>query len=453
MSTNYKLTKRDVRFFLSLMLPALIELLLSQFFGMVDSVMVGRLPDSAVVLTAVGITASPINLTVCVVSAFCIGTTATVAVFTGAEKREQARSTSRQSLILLAAVGIVLTGLCIGFAEPIIRFAGAKDEVLTPAVSYYRLISAGFFFQTVTISITASLRGVGITKIPMFYNLLAAGINVVLNYILIYGKLGCPAMGVEGAALATTISKVIAFIAAMYVMFFGETPVSIRKGDSFKPDLPILKRICRIGITSGMEQVILQSGAVLSTKILAVIPTVDFAAYQIAANVEGISWQSSSACCTAATTCMGQALGEGRIDKAKAMTRMILFTALGISGLVVVLFIFFGLPIAEIYTTDKGVAETASRILLYCALAIPGVGAHQTIAGALRGAGDTRTPMIASLCSLWICRVALGFLTVRVLGLGVIAMRICITLDQLVRACINLVRYCRGKWAENPNAA
>ena len=210
------------------MLPALVELLLSQFFGMVDTIMLGRLPDSALVLTAVGITASPINLVVCVVTAFCIGTTATVAVFTGAGKSDRARSASRQSLLLLSAAGIILTVVCIAFAEPIIRFAGAEGETLAPSVSYYRLIAAGFFFQSVTISITASLRGVGITKLPMLYNLTAAGINVGLNYILIYGQLGCPAMGVEGAALATTLSKIISFLAAVFIMFFVKTPVSVQ---------------------------------------------------------------------------------------------------------------------------------------------------------------------------------------------------------------------------------
>lgn len=450
MSSDYSLTRRDVRFFLSIMIPSLVELLLSQFFSMVDTIMLGRLPDSAEILTAVGLTASPINLVVCVVTAFCIGTTATVAVFTGAGKNDRARSTSRQSLMLLAAAGIVLTVVCIAFAEPIIRFAGAKEDTLLPAVTYYRLIAAGFFFQSVTISITASLRGVGITRIPMLYNLAAAGLNVLLNYILIYGKLGLPAMGIAGAALATTLSKIVAFLAAVVIMFFLKTPVSVRKGDSFRPDPSILRRILKIGITSGMEQVILQSGAVLSTKILSVIPNVDFAAYQIASSAEGIAWQPGSACCTAATTCMGQALGEGRIDKAKAMTRMIYLTALSMSGAMVLLFLFCGRSIASVYTPDTAVAHTAAQIMIYCAISLPGVSTHQTIAGALRGAGDTKTPMIASLCSLWIFRVALSFLLVRVLGLGVLAMRICVTLDQLVRASINLIRYCRGKWAVNP---
>ena len=448
--SEYRLTRHDVRFFLSIMLPALVELLLSQVFHMVDTIMLGRMPDSAAVLTAVGITTSPINLVVCVVTAFCIGTTATVAVFTGAGKTERAACAARQSLLLLSAAGIVLTVVCMAFAEPIIRFAGAKGETLAYAVEYYRLIAAGFFFQSVTISITASLRGVGITKVPMLYNLAAAAVNVGFNYVLIYGKLGFPAMGVAGAALATTLSKIIAFIAAVVILFFGKLTIGVKKGDSFRPDIPILKRILKIGITSGVERVILQSGAVLSTKILSVIPTTDFAAYQIASSVEGIAWQPGSACCTASTTCMGQAIGEGKIEKARAMTRMIYATALVMSGLVMLLFIFGGHPIASVYTTDTAVADVASTILICCAIALPGVSTHQTIAGALRGAGDTKTPMIASLCSLWIFRVALSWLLITVLGYGVIAMRICVTLDQLVRAAINLIRYCQGTWAVRP---
>lgn len=448
--TRYQLTRQDVRFFLSIMLPALVELLLSQVFHMVDTIMLGRMPDSSVILTAVGITTSPVNLVVCVVTAFCIGTTATVAVFTGAGKPERAACAARQSLLLMSAAGIVLTVVCMAFAEPIIRFAGAKGETLGYAAAYYRLIAAGFFFQSVTISITASLRGIGITRIPMLYNLAAAAVNVLFNYALIYGKFGFPAMGVHGAALATTLSKLVAFIAAVIILFCGKLPIAVKKGDSFRPDLPILRRILKIGITSGFEQVILQSGAVLSTKILSAVPTVDFAAYQISSSIEGIAWQPGSACCTASTTCMGQAIGEGKIEKARAMTRMIYASALVMSAFVMLLFIFAGYPIAFVYTPETDVAEAAASLLIFCAAALPGVSTHQTIAGALRGAGDTKTPMIASLCSLWIFRVALSYLLITVLGYGVTAMRICIMLDQLVRAAINLIRYCQRKWAIRP---
>ncbi len=444
----YKLTKRDVSFFLSIMLPALVELVLSQVFAMVDTIMLGRLPDSAVILSAVGITSSPTHLIVGVVTAFCIGTTATVAIATGAGKTEDARCAARQSLLMLTVAGVVLSACCMVFAEPMMRFAGAKGEILAPAATYYRIIAAGFAIQSVTISITASFRGVGITKVPMLYNLASAGLNVFLNWLLIYGKWGLPAMGITGAALATTLSKLVAFAVALWMLFRGGLPISVRRGDSFRPDTRMMKRILKIGITSGMEQLILQSGAILSTKILAGVPTTDFAAFQVASSVDAMAWQPGGACCTAATTCMGQCIGEGRTDKAKAMIRMIYTTALCMCAVMIVLFLTCGRPIAYIYTPETDVAEAASVVIAWCALALPGVSTHQTIAGALRGAGDTRTPMLASLCSLWIFRVGLSWLLISVLGYGVIAMRICIACDQIVRAAINLGRYLRGNWAK-----
>lgn len=445
---SYRLTEKDVRFFLSIMLPALVELLLSQLFGMMDTIMLGHTENSSVLIAAVGMTASPINLIVCVISAFCIGTTAAVAWFTGAGESEKARCAAHQSLALLAVIGAVVTVLSLLFAEPIIRFAGAKEDTLADAVTYYRIIAAGFLVQSVTISITASLRGVGITKIPMLYNLTAALVNVILNYGMIYGRLGFPAMGIRGAAWATTISKFLAFVLAMLLMFFGKIPVGIRRGDSFRPNRQILTRILRVGITAGLEQVILQSGAVLNNKIVATVPTADFAANQIAANVEGLAWQLGNACNAASTTSTGQSLGEGRPEKARSMTRMILLVSLGFSACVILLFLFAGSPIAHLYTPEKEIAATAGRILCYTAIGMPGVATHLTIAGSLRGAGDTKTPLFASFCSLWIFRVGLGYLLVYRLGMGVIAARVCCSVDQLVRASIVSLRYLTGKWAK-----
>ncbi len=447
----YHPTRKDIRFFLSIMLPALVELVLSQVFSMVDTMMLGNVPDSAILVAAVGMTSSAINLTVCVITAFCIGTTAAIAWYTGAGDHDAARSAVRQSLFMMAVVGLIVTAAAVLFAYPIIGFAGAGEDTIDFAVTYYRYIAAGFFFQAITISITASLRGIGVTKIPMLYNLAAAVINVCLNYVLIYGKFGFPMMGITGAALATTLSKLIAFGIAVFMILFADLPICVRCGTRFRPNFVIIQRILRVGIPSCLEQVILQSGAVLSTKIVSVVPTTDFAANQIAASIEGLAWQPGSACNAASTTCMGQSLGEGRVDKARAMTRMIVCTSLLCSFCMVLLFLCFGESIAGLYIKDQAIAHTAGILIACSAFGLPGVGTHLSVAGALRGAGDTKTPLLASLCSLWIFRVGLGFLLIRVLGFGVYAARMCIALDQLVRAAIVSVRYLRGNWADKVN--
>ncbi|MCQ2430964.1 MAG: MATE family efflux transporter [Clostridia bacterium] len=449
----YRPGKQDVRKFLSIMLPALVELVISQVFGMVDTMMLGNVPDSAPMIAAVGIATNPINLIVCVMTAFCIGTTAAIAWYTGAGEPDNARCAARQSLVIMTAAGLVLTAIAILFARPMMRFAGAKPETLDFAVSYYRLIAAGFFFQAITISVTASLRGIGVTRVPMLYNLASASVNVLFNYILIYGKLGFPAMGISGAALATTLSKIVAFLSAVSIFFFGRQAISYRRGDSFRPKSVILKRIFRVGITAGCEQLLLQSGAVLTTKVVATVPTVDFAANQIAGSIEGLAWQPGQACNAASTTCMGQALGEGRADKAHGVTMMIWCTSLCFGAVIAAVFLLFGEHITALYTPDSDIARNAARILAITASGLPGVCTHLPIAGALRGAGDTKTPLIASFCSLWIFRLVLSYLLIQVLGYGVAAARVAIAADQTVRGSINLIRYFCGGWVKRANTS
>ena len=447
----YRLTRRDVRFFLSIMLPTLIELVLAHLFAMVDTMMLGNIPDSAPLIAAVGLTTSPVNLNINVVTSFCVGTTAAVAWFTGAGDNESARCAARQSMLLTSCAGVVVTAVSVTFADPIMRFAGANEDTLAFAVSYYRLIAAGFLIQIMTISITASLRGVGITKIPMLYNLSAAAINILLNYLLIYGKCGFPAMGIRGAALATTLSKIPAFLIALGMMLFGRLPIGFRRGDSFRPEPVIIRRILRIGVTAGLEQVLLQFGAILSVKIVAQVPTADFAANQIAANIDNLSWQPSCACAAASTTCMGQALGEGKPEKARAQIRMILFTSIGFGLMLSVLFITCGKPIAGLYTKDAALVSVAAQVLRVCAFSTPGIFVQVPISGALRGSGDTKTPLIASFISLWVFRVGLSYLLISVLGYGVLAARTAIVIDQTVRGMTVLVRYCMGGWVRRAN--
>lgn len=440
-----------MRFIFTLIIPALIEYLITHLFTMIDMIMLGNTAYSAHAIAAVGMTEVPLNLVIDVVSAFVIGVTAAVAWFTGAGETEKARAAARQSLVLLSLIGIAVTALALVLAEPIIRFAGARADTFADAVAYYRIVASGFFLTTATLAISSSLRGVGITKLPMIYGLLSAALNVVLNYCLIYGHFGFPELGVRGAALATTISKIPALLIALGIFFFGKTPVSFRRGDSFRLSRAILARILKIGLLAAAEEVILQTGALLGNKIIATVPTDDYAAFQIANNIEGIAWRFSLSCSVATTTATGQLLGEGRADKARAMVRAVYLLSLAMTAGIVLFFCLGGRLITSLFTTEAPVAARAAEILRITAIGMVGIGTHVPLAGALRSAGDTTTPLVASFISLWVFRVGLGYLLVIAGGHGVRAAALACALDQVVRGLIDLFRYLSGRWAKYAN--
>ena len=165
--------------------------------------------------------------------------------------------------------------------------------------------------------IGAALRGAGDTRTPMRYNMISNLINVVLNYILIYGKLGFPAMGITGAAIATTVSRSVAMIMAILAIYHPNSILSLSEKKGLFFDFNIIKRILRIGIPSGLEQLIFRTGQMEFVRTVAGLGTTAFAAHQVAINVFGLSFSPSLAFGIAATTLVGQSLGAGRPDMAE----------------------------------------------------------------------------------------------------------------------------------------
>ncbi len=433
--------------FYKILFPSVVELIFGQLFALVDNIMIGHIPNSTVAVAALSLCGAPINLVVCVMNAFFIGTTAVVAWYFGEGNKKKMYQTAQQSLMLSVFFGIGVTAVTGIFAPQIMGFVCGKSETLETAVLYYRTNSAGFLFQICSMCITAAFRGKGITKIPMFYNIAGNASNVLLNYILIYGKLGLEPMYVKGAAIATVISKVILFfIAVLFFIFYDEDFRPKKSEFTLRLSEQVKGKMLRIGITSACEQLILQSGATITAKIISALPTKQIAALQITASLESLAWSTGDACCTAATSLFGKSLGEGRADRAKAYLKLSETWALIFSAIEILIFCFAGKIICTLFTNDTTIYSDIMLFLKIAAVGLPFINTHKTVGGALRGAGDSIAPLIASLVSLWIFRVALGYLLISVLGMGAEAYRWCLNADQFVRMAAMLIFYFTNHW-------
>ncbi len=441
-----KLTKEQRKLFYSILFPALIEQMLMKCFHLMDSIMLGQMENSTVAVAAVGLCGGPVHLITSVAVAFFVGTTATIAWHYGASAKEQVRSTAYLSMTLSLGIALGLSLFSILAARPIMTFVCGAGEVLEYAVTYYRIMGFGFFFQIITFNITACYRGIGVTKLPMTYNVIGGIFNVLLNYLLIFGHWGFPAMGIAGAALATSISLGISMFIALGSLFFKKSAISYQKGIRFKSDRILIKRMLPIGLTSAGEQLILQSGATLSAKIIAGLPVSSIAANQIVSNLEAFAWCSGAACNTASTTLFGRSLGAGNEKQARSYLRLTIRCALGFAAVEMLIMIFAGRPLAAFFSNDSSLYGMIQHLLVISAFALPVINCHQSVAGAMRGAGDSLAPLIASMISLWVFRVGGGYLLVCVLGLGIIPYRWCMVLDQAVRCLTVSVFYIAGHW-------
>ena len=429
----------------------MVEVLFIQCFNFADKVMIGHIPDSTTAVAALSFCGPPINLTLCVMSAFFIGTTAAVARNFGAGNKKEVKSIALQTTLLSLASGIVITVFTYLFAEKIMHFICGSSEAYEIASMYYKINTLGFFMQIVVMNITAAFRGIGITGIPMVYNLIGNASNVLLNYILIYGRLGFPALNAEGAAIATVISKLIMLCMALPIWLIKKTPVRPSGRMTLRPCESLSKLVFPIGLTSAGEQLILQSGATITTKIISVLPTNDIAACSIVSSVEAIAWATGDACCTASTTLFGRCLGEKREDKSKAYLGLVSKWAVGFAVSEMLLIFTCGRGIATVFSNDASLYDEAVKIMMISALCLPFINIHKTVSGALRSAGDSAAPLLASLLSLWVFRVAMGYLLISVLGKGVFAYRWCLNIDQFVRMTAVLIFFFTGHWKKFVN--
>lgn len=440
------LTREDRRRVILIMLPAMVELVLSQLFTMVDTIMLGQSDISAVAIAAVGLTNNPLNLTRSILISLNVGTTAGVAWAIGAKEERSAQQIARNALMLCAAIGLVVFTVVYTGAGAIVRFMGAGPDTYDYARSYLRVVALGLLPQSLTFAITASLRGVGLTRLPMMYNLSANLLNVFGNYVLIYGKLGFPQLGVLGAGISTMLSQYVACIAALFVIFCSHTAVRLTLRGGWRPRRKWMERILSVGVTSMLEQLIMQVGFIIFARQVSGLGTAVFAAHQIGLSVNGLTWMPGQAFGVAATTLVGQSLGAGEKDKARDFIRMIHRMSMCVAVLLAVFFLTSSQVVVRLYTNDVQVAALSAGVLKLIALGMPGICTQIPVAAGLRGARDTKFPLYASMAGIWIFRVILAKPFIYTWGWGLTGAWMTIVLDQTTRAAVVYARFKTDRW-------
>ena len=428
--------------------PVFIEVLLGSLFGMVDMMMVGRIPEHAAqAVSAVGMTNQPVFLGLSFVQALNVGGTAIIARYYGAKKYKNI-SLVLKHVMLLAMLGFVLpiSVLMILLAPYVLSFLGADVSVIEVGSAYFRVIMLGLIFQSFLFTMTAALRGIGETKIPMRNNLIANSLNVLGNAVLIYGLFGFPVFGVTGAAISTALSNVIAMSLNLRYVLSKKSVLYLDLKEKFEFRFEMMKDLIRIGLPTALEQLALRVGIISFLNIVSGLGTNVYAAHQISLNILNLTYSPAQAFGITASTLMGQSLGAKNEQLARIYTRMCqrigFVIAIGMS-----LFIFFGSKtLAEFYSTNPEIIQNTMIALTIVAFVQP-FQSHQLItSGALRGAGDTVWPLIAIFVGSIVIRVSLGYIFVNIIGLGLAGAWYAVFIDQFIRWLIILFRFRSGKW-------
>lgn len=392
---------------LSIAWPATIEGALLSIIGTVDTVMVSNVNEYAI--ASVNLTAQPRMILLIIAQALCVGTTALIARRKGENDREGANSVLGQSMILITLIGILISLIGYFFAEPIMNIAGADADTRRMSVEYFQVIAAGLLFNCWSLCLCAAMRAIGNTRITMVTNITANLVNVFLNYCLIGGHLGFPALGVRGAAIATVsgtaVSCVIAFVFATRkngYLRFRLTGIRFEKRT--------MSGLIRVGSSSMAESAALRIGFFINTRMIADIGADALTAYTIVQQVTSLSFTIGDGIATAGATLVGQSLGARRKDTAMAYVKVVRKLSMFASFLLMILIFFLRHTLAGIFTDKADIILGAGWAFMVVVFGVMSQNGRVVFSGCLRGAGDVRYVAICSLISVTLIRPFLTYI-------------------------------------------
>lgn len=406
--------------------PTVIEQILSTLLQYIDTAMVGRLGEQAT--ASVSITT---NVTWLVNSApTAIGTAALVLISKayGANDFEFVKKLLNQAFILACASGVVLGAVSIALSPLIPVWMGAEDAVCPQASRYFFIISLPLIFRSLSTVMGYSLRAVRNTKTPMIISAVSNGLNIVLNYILIYVF----SLGVEGAAVASAVSYAMSGILMVN---------ACRKNKYFKwniksarNDKSILKEYIRLGTPVFGSSAVSCLGYVVFASLVSGMGTTVFAAHSIAVTAETIFYVPGYGLRSAASTLVGNARGERSVKKLKDVSKLSVFltvVVMVISGAV----LYFGSTLLmSVFTPSERVIELGSAMLKIVAFSEPFFGLMVVLEGIFYGLGHTKYAFFVETAGMWAVRILFTFLCVRVWKFGLSAVWYCMIADNICKA-------------------
>ncbi len=371
-----------------------------------------------------------------------IGTIAVVSRRMGEGRPAEAADATRQSLILGAAASLVFGVGFVIFAAPLLRLLGAADDVVAIGAPFLAVIGGTSGAATVALIGTSAMRAAGDMRTPMYLALASVVAAVALAYLFI-DVLG---IGPMGSAYASSIVWVLNVLVVVALLLRGVAGLSIA-GGPWRLTRPTMRTIFAISLPSGLESATFSFGILTLSFLVFRLGTEDVAAHQIISQIETFSFFPCIGFAAAASALVGQALGMSDPERARragwaaAGMALVWATAAGITFLVVPSLLL------GIFTISGAVVMAGVGALAVVGIGQPAQAVIFARGGALRGAGDTRYPLIVSLVNWFVVRLPLAYVFAFVFGLGLTGIWLGVTIDYFVRAALLAARFRSGAWA------
>ncbi|WP_227375582.1 MATE family efflux transporter [Haladaptatus halobius] len=432
--------------------PIVVIQLLQVAYNVADTFWLGALSSDAV--GALSLAFPLIFFLISIGGGFTAAGSILVAQYIGAGSEDEASAVAGQTLSFVSIVAVAISLVGFLLVDPMLGLFPADDRtaafVVPMAADYMRVFFLGSPFLFGFFVFVSLMRGYGNTRTPMRIMAVSVLVNVVLDPIFIFGWGPITGMKIEGAAIATVLSRALATVMGLYVIFGTDAGPEVRL-NHLTPDFARIREIVRLGVPTAAEQSTSSLAMVVLTGMVATFPPAVVAAYGLGNRLSSLVFLPAMGLGQATNTMVGQNLGGERPDRAERAVRLAVALVAGVMLAVSLVAVLFPEPLVSVFLSadTPRVAETidhGSDYLRIMAVMFIFMGVLQVVLGAFRGAGNTRTALVFSMVTLWVARVPATYYLVFVEGWGPTGIWVAVALGDIVGAIAAVAWFLRGTW-------
>lgn len=423
--------------------PIFLELFLFMLMGLADTFMLSALSDEAA--SGVGAANQYVQIAILVLEVVGNGAAIVVAQYLGSKRYLEASKISALAISLNIVIGIAISSIFFFFTSNMMQMMNLQGDVLIHAKAYLTIVGSAIFLQAIINSMAAIIRVHGYTKQTMFVSLGMNILHVIGNYALIFGKFGLPALGVQGAAISSVGSRLIAVFIFFYLLYqVLDYRIEIKYYITLSKEY--ISKILYIGLPSAFEQILYQACQIVFLYYVTYLGTEALAARQYATNVSMFSYLFALAIGLGTSIIVGRLVGSGEKDVVYGQVWGSLRKALIFTAAMVAIVMVLRYPLMRLFTDNEAIIQLGASVLLLSCLLETGRTFNLVIINSLRATGDAKFPVLMGAISMVMMSLPLGYYFVFVLDMGLVGVWLAICADEWTRAIFMALRWKSKAW-------
>ncbi|GGD98218.1 MATE family efflux transporter [Paenibacillus nasutitermitis] len=423
--------------------PIFLELFLFMMMGTADTLMLSGVSDDAV--SAVGVVNQYMFICILIMEVIGNGASIVVAQYIGARRVVEASRIAALSITLNLLVGIVISSCLFFFGPIILGEMNLHGQVLVHAKTYMSIVGGFLFLQALINAFSSIIRTYGFTKESMYVSLGMNVLHIGLNYALIFGHFGFPEMGVAGAAVSTVVSRGVALIVFVWMLYrVMEVRIAFNYYLSFSK--VYMGKIFKVGVPAALEQVTYHCCQMVFLYYITFLGSAALASRQYAMSISQYVFLFSIAIGMGTSIVVGRMIGAGRKEEAYRRVLNSLKWSVMITVLVDLAVILFRVPLVGIFTSNSEIIALASQVIVFSIVLETGRSFNLVLVNSLRAAGDAKFTVYAGFLSMVCMSLPLGYLLVFKLNMGLPGIWLAIAADEWLRGIIMWFRWRSRAW-------